>query len=135
MLRYTCFNGMLEVKTSSYSVKKGKDSPFIMIRTGGIENILDLKIALALDEKRLELAEAKELYSNGHRSANDFEITFAADQGPKMHLHFFADRIETRVENVGNTRVVNCFAGSHLNCDLVFNPAVDVLSEHYFDVR
>ena len=135
MLRYTCFNGMLEVKTSSYSVKKGKDSPFLMIRTGGIENILDLKIALALDEKQLELAEAKELCSNGHRSVNDFEITFAAGQGPKMHLHFFEDRIETRVENVGNTRVVNCFAGSLLNCDVVFNPAVDVLSEHYFNVR
>ena len=135
MFRYTCFCGMLEIRTPHYSAKKKKDSPFIHIRTGGIENILDLKIALALDGKESVLLDAKELSVNGHRTADSLELVFPGSPGPTLHLHFFEERIEAYVENAGRSRSVTCFSGSRFNCDIVFNPTAGFLPEHYFDIR
>ena len=135
MLRYTCFCGQLEVKTPFYSARKKQNSSFICFRTEGIENILDLKVALALDGREADLAEAQELRINGHKTAQALELTFKTALGQVLHLHFFEERIEAFVENVGKIRMAGLFAGSRFNCDLVFNPSVDLLSEHYFNIR
>ena len=135
MFRYTCFCGILEIKTPYYSAKKKNKNPFIYIRTNGIETILDLKIALALDGKEFELQDAGALSVNGHRTADVLELAFPGTLGQVLHLDFFEERIEAYVENVGRSRIVTLFSGSRFNCDIVFNPTAAFLPEHYFDIR
>ncbi len=135
MLRYTCFNGRLELRTPGYTAKRDRGKPFFYIRTSGVANVLDLKLNVALDERILELQDAEALYDNGHHTADALRLNFGAAEGAVLHLNFFADRIEASVSKIHNAGIVRLFAGSRLNCDVVFNPYTGTLPEHYYDLR
>ena len=125
---------MLDLLTEAYSAKKKGGSSYIYIKTGGISNVMELNIALLADETPITLEECQSL-EKGHHTVENQHLLFTSKCGAELHIVFYDDRIEVFAKNVAARKSITLCPGSWINADVVFNPSVGAIAEHYFSIH
>ena len=135
MLRYATYCGMLDLRADAYYAKGSNDRRRFYISPGGSSNVLELVVSLLVDGEPVPLEKCDVLQAKERKEAEELHLLFPSDCGAELHIVFHGDRIEAFGKNVFARESVTICPGSRLDADIVFNPSVVALPEHYFSVR
>ena len=133
MIRYSSYYGTLDLLTGAYTARKKSNSSHIYIKTGGIDTVLALNIALLADETPITLDECQSL-EKGHNTVENLHLLFTSKCGAELHIVFYDDRFEVFAKNVAARNSITLCPGSRMNADVVFNPSPAVIVDHYFSI-